>query len=114
MLNDRRPSPKIPLHDQLTDLGVQLLDVRLAHLPASIGPALENCGQVLDRLLLPGVDHRLVHSILGPQLRQRQLAADRLQCHFRLELRAVTLPCRLAHPSSSFSGRAKLNCLSDS
>jgi len=42
--------------------------------------------------------------MLGRQLRQRQVAADRLQRHLRPEIRAVALPRRL-HSFTNPSGR---------
>src|SRR5215471_18100905 len=43
-----------------------------------------------------------MHAVLGTELRDRQLAPDRLECYFRLEFSAITLACRLGHLYSSF------------
>src|SRR5262249_12097689 len=51
---------------------------------------------------LPGIDHRLVHAVFGAELRQRQLALDRLECYFCFEFSAVTLAVGLGHQFSSF------------
>lgn len=55
---------KIPLHPQLADLGVQLLD--LACLLGSIRFDLgrENPGHTLKRIMLAGMDYRLMHAAL--------------------------------------------------
>src|SRR5215467_6326428 len=43
-----------------------------------------------------------MHAVLGTELRDRQLAPDRLECYFRFEFSVVTLACRLGHLYSSF------------
>jgi hypothetical protein len=56
---------KIPLHDQLPDLGVQLFHLALAVGRGCIaGPGACACHPV-DGLPLPGRDHPVVHSVLG-------------------------------------------------
>ncbi len=50
------PRQKIPLHNQLADLGVQLLDL-LRWLPVA-GPGSEDPFGMLQQLLLPGVNLR--------------------------------------------------------
>src|SRR5262249_4844525 len=96
------------------DLRVQFLDLSVRR-PCHIRFLFKHCGKLVDSLLLPGVDHRLVQAVLRPKLRDRQLAFDRLDGYFCFEFRAVALAGRLAHQCSSFlKGRAKLNQLSDS
>jgi len=43
-------------------------------------------------LALPIANQRLTHAVLGGQLRDRQLAAQRLQRNTRLELSRIPLP----------------------
>src|SRR5215831_17839272 len=43
-----------------------------------------------------------MHAVLGTELRDRQLAPDRLECYFRFEFSVITLACRLGHLYSSF------------
>jgi hypothetical protein len=52
----------------------------------------EHARHSLDRLLLPGVDQRLMDTVLGDQLRNAQLTTDRLQRDLGLELGRVPLP----------------------
>ena len=77
-------------------------------LPASGLPS-KTVGKVLQRLLLPGIDHGLMHAVLGAKLRDRQLATDRFECYFRFEFYAARLRVTLLISARPFSGRAKLN-----
>jgi hypothetical protein len=95
MLIVPRLLPKIPLHQQLADLGVQLLDLCLAGSLGRLIATVKQAGHAVHRLTLPGADHRVVHAMLGGQFRQRQIATDRLHRNLRLELRAVALSRRL-------------------
>src|SRR5262249_3387343 len=83
------------------DLRVQFLDFGVRGL-SDIGFVLKHCGKVVDSLFLPGIDHRLMHAVLGAELRDRQLAPDRLESYFRFEFSAVTIALRLCHLYSSF------------
>ncbi len=85
---------KIPLYNELTDLRVQLLHLSLGR-PNDIMCrflAGEHRRQVLHGLLPPLTHRRLVHTVLGRQLRRRQLAPQRLKRHARLELSPIPLP----------------------
>src|SRR5262249_58367207 len=43
-----------------------------------------------------------MQAVLGAELRDRQLAPDRLECYFRFEFSVIKLACRLGHLYSSF------------
>src|SRR5262249_7473190 len=43
-----------------------------------------------------------MQAVLGAELRDRQLAPDRLECYFRFEFSIITPACRLGHLYSSF------------
>jgi len=73
-------------------LGMQLLDVLLPHALLRVRLAREHRHQAVQRLTLPIADQRLMHAVLGRQLRDRQLAAYHLQRNARLEPCRVTLP----------------------
>src|ERR1700733_5706970 len=62
---------KIPLHNQLTDLGVKLGDLPMPALVAPGAPLVEPLGEILDRLALPSRYLRRVQFVLGRQLRNR-------------------------------------------
>ena len=70
--------------------------------------ARERRRQSLDRLPLPGRNPRLMNAMFGGQLRQGQLALDRIQRHLGLELGPVALPCHFTHnvPSLTQAGLA--------
>jgi hypothetical protein len=106
MLIDRRLVPKIPLHQQLADLGVQLLDLCLAGGLGRLIATVKQAGHAVHRLPLPSADHRMVHAMLGGQLRQRQIAPDCLHRNLGLEFCTVALSRHLH--SSPFSGQAEL------
>ena len=72
------PWTKIPLHNQLPDLGVQLLQLSFPDALFRFRVAGEHLRQAVHRLALPFADHRLMHAVLGRQLRRRQLTAQRL------------------------------------
>lgn len=75
---------EIRFHHELPDLRMQLLKLARA--------TREHTHNPLNRLLLPGVDQRLVHSVLRHQLRNHQLTPDRLKSNLRFEIRRVALP----------------------
>jgi hypothetical protein len=95
MLIDRRLVPKISLHQQLPDLGVQFLDLGLAGGLGRLIAAVKQAGHAVHRLPLPRADHRVVHTMLGCQFSQRQIAPDRLHRNLRLEFCTVALSRRL-------------------
>jgi hypothetical protein len=68
MLIDRRLSIKIPFHDQLADLRVQLRDLGIARRLRRHGPAGEALRHPLNSLALPGRDHGLMNAVLRHQL----------------------------------------------
>jgi hypothetical protein len=65
----------------------------------SAAPIHEQFRQLLQRRLAPLADLHRMHVILGRQLAQRSLAADRFHCYLGLELRTV-LFTRRRHRSS--------------
>jgi hypothetical protein len=69
---------KIPLHSQLTDLGVEPGKLGLS---ARIGacPTTENRGRTIKQLLLPGVNLVRVKLIFGRQRGNPRLIPQRLQ-----------------------------------
>jgi hypothetical protein len=87
--------PKISLHQQLPDLGVQFLDLRLTGRLGSLIAAVKQAGHAIHRLTLPCADHRVMHAVLGSQFRQRQIAPDRFHRNLGFEIRAVALSRRL-------------------
>lgn len=92
--------PKIPLHRQLPDLGVEVLDLflrRLFRVKANIG--VEGARRILQKLLLPGVDLIGVNLVTLGQIGHRRLLSHRLQGDLRLQ-RYINLPSRLLrhHP----------------
>src|SRR5690606_19395343 len=92
---------KIPLDDELADLGVQLrhlgfpADLRIRTL------VVERLGQILDSLPFPLRDLVRVKLVLRGQFRNRPLAADRLKRDLGLELGREPSAC--LHAGSSFS-----------
>lgn len=86
-------------HPNVKHPAVDVALTRWRRLPSGLnglGPARELRGQPLDRLALPGRDHRLMDGMLGGQFRKRLLALDRIQRNLGLEVSPVTLPCHLA------------------
>jgi hypothetical protein len=82
---------KIPLDDELADLGVQLRDLGF---PADLrigSLVVERLGQVLDGLPFPLRDLVRVKLVLRRQFRNRPLAADRFKRDLGLELGSNTL-----------------------
>src|SRR6266705_2165850 len=71
---------KIPLHNELTDLGMQLRQLSIAVLLARTALLVENLGELLNRLSLPGRNLGRMQFVLGRQLRDRLVALDRLKC----------------------------------
>jgi hypothetical protein len=96
----RTSSPKIALHGQLPDLGVQLLDLAL---PLRLGvraeARVERPARVLEQLLLPGVDLVRMNLVLPRQIGGGRFLTDRGERNLRLG-RRVDLPSRLLrhHP----------------
>src|SRR3954469_242605 len=77
---------KIPFHDKLTNLGMQLRQFRVAVLLSRLTLLVEDLGQLLDRLSLPGGDLRGMQTVLGRQLCNRRVALERLKRDLRFEL----------------------------
>src|SRR5690606_23064261 len=91
---------KVPLDDELADLGVQL---RHLGLPADLGIGslvVERLGQVLDGLPFPLRDLVRVKLMLRRHFRNRPLAADRFKRDLGLELGSKPSAC--LHAGSSF------------
>jgi hypothetical protein len=63
-------------------------------------------------LLALGRDHRLMHPVLGSQLRQSEITLQRLQSHLGLEVCRIPLP-RVRHRIVLSSGRYQLILLSE-
>jgi len=92
---------KIPLDDELADLGMQL---RHLGLPADLrirSLVVERLGQILDGLPFPLRDLVRVKLMLRGQFRNRPLTADRLKRNPGLELSRK--PSARLHRGSSFS-----------
>src|ERR1700681_78023 len=77
---------KIPLHNKLTDLGVELGDLAITALLSLAALLVEHLGKLLDRLAFPGGNLCRVQFVLGRQLCDRLVALDRLKCNLGLEL----------------------------
>ena len=92
---------KIPLHDKLADLGMQLRHLGVAVLLAGTALLIEDLGKLLHRLPLPGGYLRRMQFVLARQLRDRRLPLDRFKRDFRLELGRE--PSARPHGGSSFS-----------
>ena len=95
---------KIPLHDQLPDLGVKIADLALMVPDPPLGALREYLDQTLHRLALPGADLVRMDLMLRGDLLQRSIPAKRLQRHLRLQL-----PRKPASLAALLSNR----CLSD-
>ena len=65
---------KIPLHNQLTDLGMKLRQLNVAVLLAGAALLVEHLGEFLNRLALPRCNLGRVQFVLGRQLGDRLLA----------------------------------------
>src|SRR5450756_1779066 len=83
---------KIPFHDELTNLGMQLRQFRVPILLACIALLVEDLGEFLNRLSLPGRNLGRVQFVLGRQLRNRLVALDRLKRNLGLELSRKSSP----------------------
>lgn len=70
---------------------MQLFHLALADGLGHIASPGERACYAVDGLPLPRRDHRVVHTMLGCQLRQRQIAPDRFQRDLGLKFGAVTL-----------------------
>src|SRR5664280_861457 len=90
---------KIPLHNELTDLGVQLRQFRVAVLLARCALLVEDLGKLLDRLSLPSRNLGRMQFMQGCQLRNRLVALDRLKRNLGFELSRKSSP--LPHGGSS-------------
>src|SRR5271169_477827 len=77
---------KIPLHNKLADLGVKLGDLAIPALLSLAALLVKHLGELLDRLALPGRNLGRMQFVLGPQLRNRLMALDRLKRHLGFEL----------------------------
>src|SRR5436305_5024920 len=77
---------KIPLHNKLTDLGMQLRQLRVAVLLTCAVLLVEYPGELLDCLALPRRYLGRVQAVPDRQIRNRLVALDRLQRHLGLEL----------------------------
>jgi hypothetical protein len=83
---------KILFHDELPDLGVELLELRVAVAGRFGDAASKRYGHVLDGQALPLADQVRMHPVLLGQLGQSQLATDRIQRDLGLELRGIPRP----------------------
>lgn len=83
----RRPDAKIPFHNKLADLGVELVDLALTGSIGGFRLAGKHRRHPFDGLLLPGVDDGLVHALRRCQLGHCLFPAQRLQGALRLETR---------------------------
>jgi hypothetical protein len=70
---------KIPLHHQLPDLRVQLFHLAFGDGLGRVARPGERPRHPVDRLAFPRRYHRVVHAVLGRQLRQRQVTPDRFK-----------------------------------
>ena len=89
-LTDRRPSIKIPLDDEFSDLCPQLLDLGL---PRGLLPLVvpREAGQHrLSSRLLPVGNQVRMQIVAGRQLRHRRFLAKHLQRDLRLQLSRIT------------------------
>jgi hypothetical protein len=101
----RTSSPKIALHGQLPDLGVQLLDLALPlRLGVRADARVERPARVLEQLLLPGVDLVRMNLVLPRQIGGGRLLAHRRQRDPRLHRRVDLPPCLLRHRLLRLSG----------
>src|SRR3954470_4439632 len=67
---------KIPLHDELANLGMQLRQLRVTVLLARAVLVVEDLSELLSRLALPRRDLGRVQAVPGCQLRNRLVALD--------------------------------------
>jgi len=82
------PGQKIPFDRQLSDLGVKLGRLALALLlpiARTARPSREQARDVVENLLLPGMDLVRMHVVPLRQLRNRRILAQRLKGNLRLE-----------------------------
>src|SRR5271154_6081461 len=77
---------KIPLHNQLTDLGVKLGDLAIPALVALGALLIEHLGELLHRLALPRRNLGRMQLVPGRQLCNRLVALDRLKRNLGFEL----------------------------
>lgn len=85
---------KIPLDDQLADLGMQLLDLTRGDLRLGGRGAAEGRGHVLDCGAFLTADHRRMDIVFLGQFGRRQFLADGFQSHRRFELCRIALAFR--------------------
>ena len=78
---------KIPLHRQLADLGMELLDLALVTARAFTAPALKGSRRLVEQLLLPRVNLVRVDLVALRQIGHRRLLPQRLQGDLRLQRR---------------------------
>src|SRR6476620_2859966 len=104
---------KIPLHHQLTDLGMKLRQLNVAVLLAGAALLVEHLGEFLNRLALPRCNLGRVQFVLGRQLGDRLLALDRLKRHLGFELSRKSSP-RPHGDSSSVSANPPYRAVSGS
>src|ERR1044071_6735843 len=97
----RRVSDKISLHNKLTDLGVELRQLRIAVLLTSAVLVIKYQGKLRDRLALPGRNLGRMQAVPGCQFRHCLVALDRFQRHLGLELSRKPSPCSHGRSSSS-------------
>ena len=93
---------KIPLHDKLADLGMQLRHLGVAVRLNLKALVVEDLRQLLDRLPLPLRDQVRMKLVPRRQLRDRPLPLDRLKRDLRLELGREPS----ARPAPAFRRRA--------
>ena len=77
---------KIPLHDQLSDLGVKIADLALMIPTLTLGALREYLDQTLGRLALPCAHLVRVNLVLRGDLLKRPVPAKRFQRNLRLQL----------------------------
>jgi hypothetical protein len=95
---------KIPLHRELPDLGVQLLDLALARrLGVEPHARVESSRCVPQKLLLPGVNLVRVDLVAQRQISNRRLLTQSLQGDLRLHARVDLASRLLGHGSLRLS-----------
>src|SRR5208283_2406090 len=90
------PGQEIPFDRQLADRGVKLGRLTLALLPAiarTARPSREQARDVVENLLLPGINLVRMHPVPLRQFRNRRILAQRLERNLRLERRIKLLAC---------------------
>src|SRR5208283_1956230 len=88
------PGQEIPFDRQLADHGVELGRLTFALLLAiarNARPACEQARDVVENLLLPGINLVRMHPVTLRQLRNRRILAQRLKRNLRLERRIKLL-----------------------